>query len=123
MTEIAQNAQDAGMLDLISRYRIEPYRSGPGKLRQVAVAFTGAPRVHATDPDKVLLISDPFSQQGFIYEFRTTDVVYAEEMPSVAMADGSTVSMARLWIRKGRTGLKIVPFHVEDTAHHLADLI
>ena len=108
--------------DLVARYQIEPYRSGPEKLRQVAVSFSGSPRQHSRDPDKILLIVDPFSQQSFIYEFRTADVVYAEELPNVAMGDGSTASMVRLWVRKGVTGLKIVPFQVEDTAHHLAGL-
>lgn len=108
--------------DLISRYQIEPYRSGPERLRQVAVCFSGAPRKHNRDPDKILLVGDPFSQQTFVYEFRTMDVVYAEELPSLSMTDGSTLSMARLWVRKGARGLRIVPFSVEDTAQHLSDL-
>ena len=118
MTATAQKTQT---LELIARYQMEPYRGGPQKLRELAVAFTGAPRSHGADPDKVLLIPDPFSQQGFVYEFRTNDVIFAEELPSVSMGDGSMVSMVRLWVRKGCTGLKIVPFHVEDTAEHLTD--
>jgi inorganic pyrophosphatase len=108
--------------ELLARYQIEPFRSGPERLRQVAVAFTGAPRKHHRDADKILLVSDPFSQQGFVYEFRTMDLVYAEEMPNVALGDGSTVSMVRLWVRKGSRALRIVPFSVEDTAQHLAEL-
>ena len=115
------SSQDA--LDLIGRYQIEPYRSGPERLRQVAVAFTGAPRKHSRDPDKVLLVIDPFSQQGFIYEFRAADLVYAEELPNLAMSDGSTVSMARLWVRKGSRALKLEPFLVEDLAQHLEPLL
>jgi inorganic pyrophosphatase len=110
-------------LELIARYQIEPYRSGPERLRQIAVAFTGAPRKHSRDSDKILLINDPFSQQGFVYEFRAMDLVYAEELPSLAMSDGSTVSMVRLWVRKGSKALKLVPFLVEDTAQHLEHLL
>jgi inorganic pyrophosphatase len=110
-------------LDLIARYQIEPYRSGPDRLRQVAVAFTGAPRKHRRDADKILLLNDPFSEQGFAYEFRAADVVYAEELPNLAMPDGSTVAMARLWVRKGTTALRVMPFHVEDTSEQLWEML
>jgi len=110
-------------LELIARYQIEPYRSGPDRLRHVAVAFTGAPRKHRRDPDKLLLVSDPFSQQGFAYEFRAADIVFAEELASLAMPDGSTVAMARLWVRKGTTALRVMPFHVEDTSEQLWELL
>lgn len=106
---------------LIDQYQIEPYRGGPDKLRHVAVCFTGSPR-SSSDPDKILLLNDPASQAAFFYEFRSADIVYAEEAPSLVMGDGSTVPMVRLWIRKGATALRIVPFHVQDTAAGLRDL-
>jgi hypothetical protein len=107
-------------MTLISRYSaVEPYRGSPDKLRQVAVAFTGSPRANP-DPAKVLLISDPFSQQAFLYEFRAADIVYVEEAPSLA-GDGSSVAMVRLWVRKGATALRLMPFHVQDTAHALGE--
>ena len=109
-------------LELIERYQIEPFRSGPERLRQLAVAFTGAPRKHSRDPERILLVIDPFSQHGFVYEFRAADLVYAEGLPSLAMSDGSTVSMARLWVRKGSKALKLEAFQVEDTAQHLEHL-
>lgn len=110
-------------MTLIARYAaIEPYRGSPDKLRHVAVAFTGSPRGNA-DPGQVLLISDPFSQQAFVYEFRAMDVVYVEEAPSVALGDGTMVAMIRLWVRKGATALKLVPFHVQDTAQALRDFV
>jgi hypothetical protein len=109
-------------LSLIARYTVEPYRGSPDKLRQVAVAFTGSPRGNP-DPGKVLLISDPFSQQAFIYEFRAPDIVYVEEAPSVSLSDGTAISMIRLWVRKGATALKLVPFHVQDTAHALWEYV
>jgi len=109
-------------MTLIERYSIAPYRGSPDKLRQVAVAFTGSPRANP-DPAKVLLISDPFSQQAFVYEFRAVDVVYVEEAPSLALADGSTAAMIRLWVRKGATALRLMPFHVQDTWHALRDYV
>jgi hypothetical protein len=104
---------------LIDKY-VEPYRGGPDKLRHVAVAFTGSPR-SSSDPDKILLLNDPASQGAFFYEFRAGDIVYAEDAPSIVLHDGSTLAMVRLWIKKGVTALRIVPFHVQDTAAGLRD--
>lgn len=106
---------------LMHRYQIEPYRGSFEKLQQIAVAFSGSPRPHRDGPERILLIGDPFSQQGFAYEFRTEDVLYAEELPRAVMPDGSTAGMARLWVRRGATALKLVPFVVEATAHRLAE--
>ena len=103
---------------LISRYQIEPYRGSAKKLEEIAVSFAGSPR-SSQDSEKVLLLSDPFSRQAFFYEFRANEIVYAEEIPSPALPDGSTVSMVRLWVKKGATALKIEPFVVQDTAHSL----
>ena len=100
---------------LMTRHQIAPYRGSPERLRQIAVAFTGSLR-YSGDADKVLLLSDPLSQQAFFYEFRAADVLYGEEQPSVSMPDGSTVAMVRIWVRKGADALKIVPFHVQDTS-------
>lgn len=105
---------------LIDQFQMEPYRGGPDKLRHVAVCFTGSPR-SGNDPDKILLLNDPASQQAFFYEFRAADIVYAEEAPSLVLNDGTTLGMVRLWIRKGTTALKIVPFHVQDTGAGLRD--
>jgi hypothetical protein len=91
-------------------------------LRQVAVAFSGSPRGNA-DPSKVLLISDPVSAQAFVYEFRAVDIVYVEEAPSLALGDGTSCAMVRLWVRKGATGLRMMPFHVQDTSHALGDYL
>ena len=107
-------------LTVVARHAIEPYRGSQEKLRQVAVCFAGSP--HAShSPGKVLLLNDPGSQHAFFYEFRGEDIVYAEEAASLALPDGSTASMVRLWVRKGSTALKIEPFHVQDTAGGLGD--
>ncbi len=105
---------------LIDQFQVEPYRGGPDKLRHVAVCFTGSPH-SSSDSGKILLLNDPASQQAFFYEFRSADIVYAEEAPSLVQGDGSTLAMVRLWIRKGTTALKIVPFHVQDTGAGLRD--
>ena len=49
------------------------------------------------------------------------DILYVEEISSIAVPDGSTVSMVRIWVRKGTTGLKLVPFYVQDTTASMKD--
>lgn len=100
---------------LMAQYQIEPYRGDPKRLRQIAVAFTGSLQ-KSSGSGKVLLLNDPMSQQAFFYEFRTADIAFVEECPSIAMPDGTTVSMVRAWVKKGATALRIEPFHVQDTA-------
>lgn len=100
---------------LMAQYQIEPYRGDPKRLRQIAVAFTGSLQ-KAADAGKVLLLNDPMSQQAFFYEFRTSDIAFVEECPSITSLDGSTVSMVRIWVKKGSTALRIEPFLVQDTA-------
>lgn len=104
----------SGAAALMTRYQIEPYRGSTERLQQIAVAFTGMLR-HSSDPSKVLLQGDPLSQQAVFYEFRTQDVLYGEEQPSVSLPDGSTVTLVRVWVRKGADALQITPFHVRDT--------
>ena len=104
---------------LIAQYQIEPYRGSHEKLRQLAVGFVGAPRTAQT-PGKVLLLNDPASHHGFCYEFRTEDIVYVEEAPSLALPDGTTAAMVRVWVRKGVTALKIEAFHVQDISAGLS---
>ena len=105
---------------LMSQYQIEPYRGSLKKLQQIAVAFAGSPQP-IPDADKILLLSDPLSQHAQFFEFRTADIVYVEECPSPTMPDGSTVSMLRVWVKKGTTALRIVPFHVQDTASSMRE--
>ena len=103
---------------LISRYQVDLYRGSHRKLEEIAIAFTGSPKKSRED-DKVLLLSDPVSHQTFFFEFRSADIVYAEEVPNLSMPDGSMVSMIRLWVRKGAKALKIEPIHVQDTSADL----
>lgn len=107
---------------IISQYQIEPYRGSIEKLRKIAVMFTGSPRTSNTK-ERILLLNDPSSQHSFFYEFRTSDILYAEEASNLSMPDGSTASRVRLWVKKGATALKIEPFHVQDTTSSLHDFL
>jgi hypothetical protein len=83
------------------------------------VAFTGAPRKHPYDEERLILVSDPFSSQTVFYEFRLQDVVQADELPSLVTEGGESVPIVRLWVKKGALGLRYEPFVVADTVRDL----
>ena len=84
-------------------------------LKEDHIAFSGAPRKHPFDPDKVILIVDPFSTNTFYYEFQTDDIAFVEELPSLVNLEGKTITMIRLWMKKKSIGVRCTPFIVEET--------
>ena len=100
------------------KFEIQAYKR-PQNVRDLIkthVPFSGLPQRHPYEPDKVILIPDPFSTHTFYYEFEAEDITYMEELPSLVDIGGRTISMARIWIEKGSIALKCSPFVVEDTA-------
>lgn len=79
------------------------------------VSFTGAPRKHPYDNSRLLLVLDPFSQHTSFYDFETVDVAYAEEVNTIVTPEGESVTMVRLWLKKGCIGIHCSPFQVADT--------
>ncbi len=101
----------------VKRFEIEAYRK-PGdlnKLRKTHIPFSGAPHKHPYDPKKIILVPDPYSGTPFYYEFRSSDISFAEELPSMVTLDGETFKMARIWVKKTSVGLLCSPFLVEET--------
>jgi inorganic pyrophosphatase len=84
-------------------------------LRKTHVAFTGSPRKHPYDPDKIILIVDPFSTNTVFYEFHSDDISYLDEMPNLVSMQGKTVPMMRVWVKKKSIGILCTPFLVENT--------
>jgi inorganic pyrophosphatase len=100
-----------------AKFEIQAYEK-PKDMKQLSethVAFTGSPQKHPYDAEKVILVPDPFSTNTFYYEFKKTDISYVEELPTLVNAEGETVSMVRIWVRKMCIGLRCAPFVVEDT--------
>jgi len=85
------------------------------------VAFSGAPRKHPYDSEKIILIADPFSTQAVFYEFRIEDIAYVEELPQLVSEEGEALKMVRIWVKKGSFGIRYEPFLVEDTLSLLKD--
>ncbi|MDH3390251.1 MAG: inorganic pyrophosphatase Ppa [Desulfobulbaceae bacterium] len=84
-------------------------------LKQTHIAFTGSPRKHPYDPDRVILITDPYSKITSYYEFKTADVSYVEELVNLVNMDGETAPMAIIWVKKKSIGARASLFIVDDT--------
>ncbi len=101
-------------------FEIEKYSSHPDYSKE-CVAFTGAVRKHPHDPNKLILISDPFSSNTIFFEFKIDDIKHMEELPNIVSETGESLKIVKIWVKKGSLGLKYEPFVVEDTLRYLHD--
>jgi hypothetical protein len=85
------------------------------RLRDSHVTFAGAPQQHPYNPEKIILVVDPYSTNTFYYEFFTQDISYVEELANIVNMDGEVIPMARLWVRKNSIAIRSTPFVVADT--------
>ena len=89
---------------------------------RTSVAFTGVPRKHPYDKDRLLLITDPFSAHASFCEFRIADITHVEELSTLVDREGESVKTVRLWVRKKSWGLRYEPFRVEDTTSLIGEI-
>ena len=101
----------------LQKFEIQVYKKPKNLkiLRETHIAFAGSPRKHPYDPDRVILITDPYSKITSYYEFKTIDVSYVEEMVNLVDMDGETVPMVRIWVKKKSIGARASLFIVDDT--------
>jgi hypothetical protein len=105
----------ATFLEKAKRFEVEAYKRHPD-LTLNHVAFSGAPQKHPYDEQKIILIVDPFSTHTLYYQFNMADIGGVEVLPSLVTVEGESVTMARVWVKKGCIGLKFIPFVVADTS-------
>ncbi len=86
----------------------------PMRLADEAVPFIGQPKKHESESDKIFLRLNPLSSNGAILEFKTEDIVFAENVKTVSQKDGAAFQIVKIWIRKGSVGIKLEPFSVQD---------
>jgi len=82
------------------------------RIKDDHVAFSGSPRKHPYDDEKVILVIDPYSSNPFYYEFNRNDIAYVEELPNVVNLDNETLTMVRVWVTKNSIGVRSTPFLV-----------
>jgi len=85
-----------------------------------AIAFIGALRKHPYDSDKCLLLTARqeklrWLEEGVVLEFRISDVLAADELPSPVNEQGAARSLIRIWVKRGAIALRYEPFEVGDT--------
>ena len=79
-----------------------------------AIPFSGYPRQHPSEKNKILLVFDPLGISPTVLEFKLEDVLYIEEIPSAITEAGEGIPMLRLWIRRGAHGVVLEPFEVNN---------
>jgi len=98
-------------LETSQLFEIAKFRGGPPA---DAVAFTGVPRQHPFEPDKLILVNDPLGTSPSIMEFKLADVVHVEDLPSPVNERGEGIRLVKLWVRRGAFGIIHEPFEVQE---------
>jgi hypothetical protein len=78
------------------------------------VPFTGYPRVHPSDKNKLILVYDPLSAEPAALEFKLEDILFVDEVPSAVTEAGEGIPMVKLWVKRGAVGMIIEPFEVNE---------
>ncbi len=99
-------------LDTIEKFEIQTYRKS-GDMDKKTMCRFRFPRKHPWDPEKIILIVDPFTGNTFYYEFKIKDIGFAEELPSMTNIEGESVSMIRIWVKKQSVAIQCSPFRVD----------
>jgi hypothetical protein len=105
------------VLKKAGKFEIQEYKppSDYKALSRTHVPFSGSPRKHPFDSEKVVLMPDPFTFHPHYFEFRIADVSYIEKLPNLIDLDGDNVPMIRMWIKKKSVAVLCTPFVVAGT--------
>jgi hypothetical protein len=103
--------QSASFLETLPLSGVAKYAGGRPK---DALPFTGYPRQHPSEKNKLILVYDPLGPNPVVLEFRLEDVLLVEEIPQAVTETGEGVPLVKLWIRRGAHGVILEPFEVND---------
>ena len=79
-----------------------------------AVVYSGTPRNHPYDSEKIILVCTPFTQNAVFYEFRLKDIIHAEKLANIVTSEGESLRRVKIWIKKGSFGLRFQAFEVTE---------
>jgi len=104
-------------LQKTDRLEIEKYKEPKDRLAIVRthVPFSGSLQKHPHEPQKLILVIDPYSTHISYLEFNQKDVHYLERLPSISNLQGETVNITRIWVKKGSIAVRRTPFLVDST--------
>ena len=101
-------------LEMLPLSGIAKYAGGKTK---DAIPFTGYPRQHPAEKNKILLVYDPLGASPTILEFKLDDLMFIEDVPSAVTQTGEGIPMIKLWVRRGAHGVILEPFEVNSPVH------
>ncbi|MBU0944635.1 MAG: inorganic pyrophosphatase Ppa [Proteobacteria bacterium] len=103
--------------EAVKEFAIQTYQKPKDEqdLRLTHVSFSGTPQKHPYNPDKVILVIDPYSSNVSYYEFLTRDISFVEELSNLVDSTGRIIPLMRLWVKKKSIGTRSTPFVVADT--------
>jgi hypothetical protein len=102
------------MNSFLSELPLNDIAKYPNTPPREAVPFSGYPRQHPSEKNKLILVCDPLGLQPVILEFKMEDILFVEETHQAVTESGEGIPMAKLWIRKGSHGMILEPFEVTE---------
>ena len=107
------------IIKVINKERAVEKYSNRNRLLEEAVPYVGQPKQSTSDSDKIILRQNPLASNGALLEFKTDDIVFAENVETVSSNSGETFQVIKIWIRIGSIGIKLEPFYVQDYSNAL----
>jgi inorganic pyrophosphatase len=101
-------------LQKVEKFEIEKYKA-PKDIRSLSkthVPYAGSPQKHPLDPDRIILLPDPYNEKSPYLEFSKNDITHVEKLANIVNLEGSTVSMVRIWVKKDSIAIQCTPFKV-----------
>ncbi|BBO81372.1 hypothetical protein DSCO28_19380 [Desulfosarcina ovata subsp. sediminis] len=101
-------------LQKAEKFEIEKY-TAPKDVRALSkthVPYSGSPQKHPLDSDQIILVPDPYNTISPYLEFSKGDIAFVEKLANIVNIDGETVTMARIWVKKGSLAIQCTPFQV-----------
>lgn len=74
-----------------------------------AIIIVGAPFINPLKKDKIVISTSIFSENKIFYEFDLKDVITWEELDKVVNSKGTTITLIKLFIKKGTIGIRYEP--------------
>lgn len=103
-------------LQKAEKFELEKYNP-PKDIRSLSkthVPYSGSPQKHPLDPDQIILIPDPYNEKSPYLEFSKPDITHVEKLANIVNMAGETVTMARIWVKKGSVAIQCTPFQVNS---------
>lgn len=107
-------------LESLPLHEIEKYDKKKN-YSQSCIPFSGTPRKHPYDSEKLLLIHNPYSSDTVFYEFRFSDIKGVDDLPNLATESGESLKMVNVWVEKGSIGMRYEPFEVGNPLRFFKD--